>query len=273
MYGLIQRLSSLISWVMEGRLILCGPESYFGVDFWRNCPDKTVVAYFLTHFHTDHIQGLRSNWNLGPLYCSDETCKLLRRRWPTFPGSIHILEAGVPLVIHVSDDIQIQVTPLHAEHCLGSLMYLIDGSFGRILHTGDFRWELNAQPRLLSHPALSSPPVDLLLIDNTYCHPRYQHPARVDACKEIIKVVSSYPGHAVVMGIDSLGKEELLAAVAGALGAPICIPPERLEAIRMLHLPLQLFTTDLAATRIRVMPRNQVTGGVQWQTGTRSGPL
>jgi Cft2 family RNA processing exonuclease len=116
----IPTLSYLISWGMEGRLIPCGPESYFGVDFWRHCPDKTVLAYFLTHFHTDHIQGLRQNWNLGPLYCSDGTCELLRRRWPTFPGSIHILEVGVPLVIRVSHDIQIQVTPLHAEHCLVS---------------------------------------------------------------------------------------------------------------------------------------------------------
>lgn len=35
------------------------------------------------------------------------------------------------------------------------------------------RWEVEAQPRLLSDPALAAQPVDLLILDNTYCHPKY----------------------------------------------------------------------------------------------------
>ena len=50
-------------------------------------------------------------------------------------------------------------------------MYLFEGDFGRVLHTGDFRWELASQPDLLAQPALAGPPIDRLYLDNTYCAP------------------------------------------------------------------------------------------------------
>lgn len=36
------------------------------------------------------------------------------------------------------------------------------------------------------------------------------------------------------------------------------MPPERLEAVRLLDLPTQLFTTDASSSRIRLLPRHQV---------------
>jgi Cft2 family RNA processing exonuclease len=103
---------------MEGSLIRCAPNSYFGVDYWTLCPSKPVVAYFLTHFHMDHTKGLRPTWNLGPLYCSYETSRLLQDRWPDFEGYIQVVEAGVPVVVQTSPGHEMQVTPLNAEHCL-----------------------------------------------------------------------------------------------------------------------------------------------------------
>ena len=50
-------------------------------------------------------------------------------------------------------------------------MFLFEGAFGRILHTGDFRWELARQQRLLAHPALTRGLIDKVHLDNTYCHP------------------------------------------------------------------------------------------------------
>ena len=40
------------------------------------------------------------------------------------------------------------------------------------LFTMLIRWEVQAQAELLQHPALSAGPLDLLVLDNTYCHPR-----------------------------------------------------------------------------------------------------
>ena len=42
------------------------------------------------------------------------------------------------------------------------------------LHGFEFcRWELGIQAELLQHPALTAGALSLVVLDNTYCHPRY----------------------------------------------------------------------------------------------------
>ena len=55
----------------------------------------------------------------------------------------------------------------------GSLMLLFEGPFGRILHTGDFRWEADYAAVMLRDRVLTWAPLDKLYIDNTYAHPRH----------------------------------------------------------------------------------------------------
>jgi len=64
----------------------------------------------------------------------------------------------------------------------GSLMYLFRGDLGCMLYTGDFRWELGcdkarrAKQALLD--ALGGDTIDVLYLDNTYCHPSLNFPPR-----------------------------------------------------------------------------------------------
>ena len=51
-------------------------------------------------------------------------------------------------------------------------MLLLEGPFGRILHTGDFRWEADYASSMLTDEVLTWAPIDRLYIDNTYAHPR-----------------------------------------------------------------------------------------------------
>ncbi|CAL8471325.1 g10867 [Coccomyxa elongata] len=153
----------------------------------------------------------------------------------------------------------VQVTPLDANHCLGAVMFLFDGPFGRVLHCGDFRWERDYQEQCL-HPVLISAAIDTIYLDNTYAHPRYDFPPRSQACHEVIKLVLSHPNHRIVLGVDSLGKEELLAAVAAAAGERVWVPTARFTALTLLGLPAQqLFTTDNSSARIIALSRHQVT--------------
>lgn len=41
------------------------------VDFWPRHKNPQITHYFLTHAHTDHTNGLDSDWNDAVIYCSE----------------------------------------------------------------------------------------------------------------------------------------------------------------------------------------------------------
>jgi DNA cross-link repair 1B protein len=89
-------------------------------------------------------------------------------------------------------------------------MILLDGYFGRILYTGDFRFNAS----MMKEPILQETKIDTLYIDNTYCHPKFVFPKQSDAIINIQSLITSFPGHNVILGLDSLGKEEILVSLA-----------------------------------------------------------
>jgi len=71
----------------------------------------------------------------------------------------------------------------------GSLMYLFRGDLGCMLYTGDFRWELGCdrarRAKQALHDALCGDTVDLLYLDNTYCHPSLNFPPRPVVAEQV----------------------------------------------------------------------------------------
>ncbi|GAQ88064.1 hypothetical protein KFL_003970110 [Klebsormidium nitens] len=240
---------------------------------------KQSGAYFLTHMHGDHIKGLGSTWSRGPLYCSHVTAQLLCVRFPGFSkGLLRPLEVGVHTMVEVWGKQQrqelMEVTPIDAHHCPGSVMFLFRGSFGTRLHTGDFRWDAFLPTSSSPAPSPSRPlpetsklaltcsegcadeaarpltsglrqlqealqgrPVDVLFLDNTYCHPMYWFPNRAEALEQVCAILEAHPRHQVLIGVDSLGKEDLLVSIATRLRTKIAVSPERLAFARVLGLP------------------------------------
>ena len=152
------------------------------------------------------------------------------------------------------------VTALDAGHCPGSVAFLFEGACGRVFHTGDWRREDwcgketspfgyaddrggrgTRTPRDSTNNrddrvprCLTRAPIDLLLLDNTYGNPSYVFPSRAAAAAVIAalvkKTLSADPRADVYVGVDSLGKEPLLAAIARAIGEPVRVTPERFQA-------------------------------------------
>ncbi len=67
------------------------------------------------------------------------------------------------------------------------------GYFGKIVYTGDFRFN-NA---MVEEPPLRGIcDVDVLYLDNSYCHPQCVFPTRSEALNTIIHIIEQHPGKA-----------------------------------------------------------------------------
>ncbi|XP_042519825.1 5' exonuclease Apollo-like [Macadamia integrifolia] len=154
------------------------------VDRWS----EQSQAYFLTHLHADHTNGLSSKWSKGPIFCSPVTAKLFPFKFPGFHLSLlTVLEIGISHLISLVSpstglETSVHVTAIDAHHCPGAVMLLFRGEFGCILYTGDFRWESTSERANLGKNtlvnALMGDKVDFIHLDNTYCNPLYSFPPR-----------------------------------------------------------------------------------------------
>ncbi|XP_015695452.1 5' exonuclease Apollo [Oryza brachyantha] len=230
-------------------------------------------AYFLTHLHQDHTRGLGAagGWRHGPLYCSPVTARLLPTRFPGVNASLlRPLSAGASTSLSLTSpstgrSVSVVVTAIPALHCPGSLMYLFSGDLGCMLYTGDFRWELSceraraAKKALLD--ALAGDTVDVLYLDNTYCHPSLNFPPRPVVAEQIVNIIRAHPDHEVIIGVDTLGKEDLLLHISRALQTKIWVWPQRLQTIHLLGIDdnHEIFTTQTSLTRVRAVPRYSLT--------------
>ncbi|KAF8557696.1 DRMBL-domain-containing protein [Imleria badia] len=162
-----------------------------------------VTAYFLTHAHSDHYTNLGSKWKSGPIYCSEETAKLIIHMLAVDPRWIHPLPLDTPTMI--PDTGGVCVTLIEANHCPGSCLFFFEGQqtidagdsdfkspfigSSRIfcyLHCGDFR----ASPRHVLHPAVKQRHIDHIYLDTTYLDPKYTfspQPLVISACAELAR--------------------------------------------------------------------------------------
>ncbi|KAH9744400.1 DRMBL domain-containing protein [Citrus sinensis] len=230
------------------------------VDRWT----EGSQVYFLTHLHLDHTQGLSSAWARGPLFCSRLTAKLFPLKFPGLDLSlIRVLDIGSWHSIFVvspssGEKTFVEVSAIDAHHCPGSVMPLFREAFGCLLYTGDFRWEASNERAEIGRntlvKALKDDVVDILYLDNTYCNPSYAFPSREVAAQQVVDIIASHPDHDVIIGIDSLGKEELLFHISHKLNIKIWVWPERLQTMHLLGFH-DIFTTKTSLTRVRAVPR------------------
>jgi DNA cross-link repair 1B protein len=103
---------------------------------------------------------------------------MLHEKFNVNPDLIVVLEEdkthNIPLDMN-SRKVTMQVTLIDANHCPGACMFLLEGYFGTILHTGDFRFD----PLILQHDALRNKKIDHLYLDDTFLDPIYDFPSRV----------------------------------------------------------------------------------------------
>ena len=231
---------------MNGAVIEGTPIS---VDFWRvrRCPNTRL--FFLSHLHADHTVGLTSSWTGHKIYCSEVTKTLLIAKMGISEDLVVGIPTGESLVLNADEcgSQTITVTLIDAQHCPGSVMFLFEGYFGNILYTGDFRFT----DSIIKHQSLQGKVIDVLYLDNTYCHPMYAFPSRADASLKVVQIIRRHPEYRVIIGLRELGKEPLLVKIALACKCWIGVDPVRMRTLKQLEMP-DLFTCDVESTMIRV---------------------
>ncbi|EEA21635.1 DNA repair protein, putative [Talaromyces marneffei ATCC 18224] len=220
------------------------------VDYFRKVPDKPPpLVCFLSHVHSDHLQGLES-FRSPFIYCSAVTRELLLRL-EKFPHRMNfskgILEArkqhyghlakilrpiplNTPTEIELTPLQRVRVTLLDANHCAGAVMLLIEGQGKAILYTGDIRaesWWVNS---LIRHPALVPYACGLKTLDNIYLDTTfavksniYRHfPSKAEGIKELLEKVGRYPKDTVLyLRAWTFGYEEVWQALSAFLESKV----------------------------------------------------
>jgi Cft2 family RNA processing exonuclease len=110
-------------------------------DFAKSFPKGTFI-HFLTHFHTDHYEGLSPLWDYGPIHCTHQTKKFIENKYPKIQN-IFSYDYYTPYELEIGKEpniLKVRFYLFDAKHIPGSAMILFEGYMGRIFVTGDFRY-------------------------------------------------------------------------------------------------------------------------------------
>ncbi|XP_071706790.1 uncharacterized protein [Rutidosis leptorrhynchoides] len=200
----------------------------FSVDTWTNINKR---HYFLTHAHKDHSQGISSH-PFSPIFATSLTKTLTLSYYPQLDESLFVdIEIGQSIII--DDPVgNFTVTAYDANHCPGAVMFLFEGEFGNILHTGDCRVTpecLQKLPEKYIGTGSREPKcrLDYIFLDCTFGAFNSKIPSKHVAVRQVIDCIWKHPDARVVyLTCDLLGQEEILVSVSQTFGSKIFIDKE-----------------------------------------------
>ncbi|KAL3815300.1 hypothetical protein ACHAXA_006802 [Cyclostephanos tholiformis] len=226
--------------------------------------------YFLTHFHFDHYGGISKNWNDGTIYCSLPTANLVIQQLGVDKKYLHPIAMNTPTIIF-SRGKPVTVTLLDANHCPGAVMFLFEVGSRRILHVGDFRWDRELMMRMPQLQAFgnSSPRLDEIFLDTTYCDAKYTLPTQEEAILAAIEVVTKEMEISkkeksmktlFLFGSYTIGKERIYMSVAESLKSRVYVDGRRYRILSQVFTNerMRLFTTKKSETNLWVVPLGSV---------------
>jgi DNA cross-link repair 1C protein len=161
--------------------------------------DNQAKVYFLSHCHTDHMNGLSALKTEAPVYTTSISALFIRKKCPQLEN-VRILELGLATQVQFTQNDETPlnvcnfvVTAISAGHCAGSCMLLFQIEGCDILYTGDFRISLrNAQNvKLLKEIKNSSNSV--VYLDSTFLKKTFPcFPSQTESVTKILEIVENF---------------------------------------------------------------------------------
>uniref|UniRef100_A0A0D9V8L4 DNA repair metallo-beta-lactamase domain-containing protein n=1 Tax=Leersia perrieri TaxID=77586 RepID=A0A0D9V8L4_9ORYZ len=237
----------------------------FAVDTWGPSSRRRRHR-FLTHAHRDHLVGAAAaaadsgGDGPGAVYATRLALDLAVRHFPLLEmGKVVEMEVGKTVVV---DDPAgaFSVTAYDANHCPGAVMFLFEGQFGSILHTGDCRLTPDCVQNLpLKYIAKKGKEnicrLDFVFLDCTFSKCFLKLPSKESAIQQVIACIWKHP-HApfVYLACDLLGHEEILIEVSRTFGSKIYVDKRKnSDCFRSLSLIASEIITDDPSCRFQVV--------------------
>ncbi|CAM0883932.1 unnamed protein product [Alopecurus aequalis] len=234
----------------------------FAVDTWGPSSRRRRHR-FLTHAHRDHLVGAgAAPDDGGTVYATRLTMSLALRHFPQ--GEFVVVEAGKTLVV---DDPAgaFSVTAYDANHCPGAVMFLFEGEFGSILHTGDCRLTPDCVQNLpLKYIAKRGKEnicrLDFVFLDCTFSKCFLKLPSKELAIQQVIACIWKHPDAPFVyLACDLLGHEEILVEVSRAFGSKIYVDMRRnSDCFRALSFTMPEIITHDPSCRFQIVGFHQL---------------
>ncbi|KAL2528268.1 DNA repair metallo-beta-lactamase family protein [Forsythia ovata] len=157
------------------------------------------------------------------------TKTLVLQNYPQLNESMFVdIEVGESMIVE-DFDCDFTVTAFDANHCPGAVMFLFEGNFGNILHTGDCRLTpecLQSLPEKYIGKKGKEPKcrLDHVFLDCTFGQFSMKLPSRHMAIQQIINCIWKHPDAPIVyLTCDLLGQEEILVRVSQTFGCKIFV--------------------------------------------------
>ncbi len=202
---------------------------------------KSSQYFFLSHAHSDHISGLKASLSDPDvkIVCSDETASIIR--------VLCNIQKEKCLIVNPNQSLDFDdfiVHAIDANHCIGSLMYIIESKTGfKEIYTGDFRMgdSIREERDLFSQ-------ADKIWLDNTYgTDSRFKFPPREEMISQIITLIlteGQFPEKNIWIASYQLGKELLLKTVSQVLKVKLFTSELKAEIYKEIGGEWDIFTSQ-----------------------------
>ncbi|CAH9142889.1 unnamed protein product [Cuscuta epithymum] len=126
-------------------------------------------------------------------------------------------------------DGKFMVTAFDANHCPGAVMFLFEGIFGNILHTGDCRLTIECLRRLPEKYVGKKGreprcPLDCVFLDCTFGKFPSRMPTKQSAIQQVINCIWKHPdAPTVYLTCDLLGQEDILVNISRTFGCKVYV--------------------------------------------------
>lgn len=236
-------------WIATGRVLSAETTVSLNASEFNRRLCQILLRLEKFHYRANFAKGILESHNVT----YDRSLRKLAKPLPL----------DTPTTIELAPGNSIRVTLIDANHCVGAVMFLIEGDGKAVLYTGDIRaetWWVNSlvQNPTLAPYALGLRHLDCIYLDTTFatkCAPYRSFPSKAEGIKELLEKVSIYPDDTVFYFHSwTFGYENVWMALSAFLGSRIHLDDYRARIYGSLS---SLDKKDLREAGLNVQTENR----------------